>query len=119
MKYMVTLVGDGELTPWDQMSDAERRQLFGRFAEFSSACRDEEGVEILAGEALQGPSTATSLRTRGGDVILTEGPYAEAFEAFGGFYLMEVPNLDVLVGLVKLLPAYDMELRPVDESMTA
>ena len=48
----------------------------------------------------------------------TRAAGAEAFEGFGGFYLMEVPNLDVLVDLVKLLPAYDMELRPVDESMT-
>lgn len=118
MKYLVTLVGDGELTPWSQMTEAERQQLFGRFAEFSAACRNHPDVEIIAGEALQEPSTATSLRTRGGEVVLTEGPYAEAFEGFGGFYLMEVPNLDVLVDLVKLLPAYDMELRPVDDSMT-
>ena len=37
MKYLVTLVGDGELTPWSQMTEAERQQLFGRFAEFSAA----------------------------------------------------------------------------------
>ena len=112
MKYLVLLAGDGEVPPWTEMTEAEQAQLLTRFGEFDEACSARDGVEILSGEPLQEGATATSVRTRGGEVIVTEGPYAEAFEGLGGYYLMEVPDLDVLLELIRLLPPYDMELRP-------
>lgn len=115
MKYMILLAGDGELTPWSQLTEDEQAFLMERFADFSAACAERDGVEILAGEALQDPETATTVRTRGGSQIVAEGPFTEAYEGLGGFYVVEVPSLDVLLELVKALPAYDMELRPVDE----
>ena len=54
---------------------------------------------LVAGEALDGPEAATTLRTRGGAVQITDGPYAEAVEGMGGFYLIEAPDLDVLLEL--------------------
>ena len=44
------------------------------------------------------------MRTRDGQVQLTDGPYAEVIEGMGGFYLVEAPDLDVLVELLRVLP---------------
>lgn len=113
MKYLVLLIGDGELKPWSEHTEAEQAEVMGRFEAFDAACRDRDGVEILAGEALAGPDAATSVRTRSGQVQLTDGPYAEAVEGLGGFYLVETPDLDVLLELLRVLPAYDLQLSPV------
>lgn len=112
MKYLVLLIGDGELKPWPDHSAEEQAEVMGRFKAFDDACAAREGVEVLSGEALGGPSDATTLRTRGGRLQMTDGPYAEAVEGLGGFYLVEAPHLDVLVELLSILPPYDMQVSP-------
>ena len=113
MKYLVLLIGDGELKPWPEHSPDEQAEVMTAFEAFGAACAERDGVEILAGEARAGPTDATTLRTRGGTTTVTEGPYAEAVEQMGGFYLVETPDLDVLLELLRLLPPYDMQLSPV------
>lgn len=113
MKYLVLLVGDGEEAPWSSMSADEQAALMQKFGDFSARCEAREGVAILGGEALGGPEDATVMRTRSGQVTLTEGPYAEALEGLGGFYLVESPDLDTLVELLQALPRYDMQISPV------
>lgn len=115
MKYLVLLIGDGEIKPWDEHTPDEQATAMGRFRAFDEACAAREGVELLAGEALSGPSDATTLCTRGGELQMTEGPYAEVVEGMGGFYLIEAPDLDVLVDLLGVLPPYDMQISPVVE----
>jgi hypothetical protein len=83
-----------------------------KFGEFDAACRDRPGVELLAGEALSGSGDATVMRTTGGQVQLSDGPYAEVIEGMGGFYLVEAPDLDVLVELLGILPPYDIQISP-------
>lgn len=112
MKYVVLLIADGEVPAWSELAPEEQGELMGRFEAFDAACRDREGVEILAGEALGGPESVTTMRTRGGRVSLTDGPYAEAVEQLGGFYLVEAPDLDVLVELLRVLPPYDIQVSP-------
>lgn len=112
MRYFVLLIGDGELKPWTEHTEDEQAAVMSRFEAFDAACRDREGVEILAGEALAGPEQATTVRTRDGRELLTDGPYAEAVEGLGGFYLVEAPDLDVLLGLLRVLPPYDMQVTP-------
>ena len=117
MKYLVLLIGDGELKPWSEHSAEEQAEVMTRFEAFDAACREREGVEILAGEALSGPGDATVMRTTAGRVQLTDGPYAEAIEGMGGFYLLEAPDLDVVVDLLSVLPPYDIQIHPtVDPS---
>lgn len=117
MKYLVLLIGDGELKPWSEHTEEEQAAVMERFGAFDAACAERDGVEILAGEALAGPTHATTVRTRGGTVQLTEGPYAEVIEGMGGFYLLEAPDLDVLLDLLRILPPYDMQVTPaVDPS---
>ncbi len=48
-------------------------------------------------------------------MTITDGPFAEAAEQIGGFYLIDAPDLDTVIQLCKVLPAYDIEIRPVPD----
>lgn len=113
MKYFISLIGDGDLGPWDKLTPDEQQATLAKFGEFDDACAKRPGVEMLGGEALEDGSMATTLRTRGGELTVTDGPFAEASEQIGGFYLIESPDLDTIVELCRVLPAYDIEIRPV------
>ena len=71
----------------------------------------ELGGEILQGRALQPVATATSIRK---DVV-TDGPFVETKEAFGGFYLISAKDLDHALSIAKLCPAQfgGVEVRPI------
>lgn len=113
MKYLVLLIGDGAEKPWSEQTEDEQGAAMAKFGEFSAACAARDGVELLAGEALGDARDATVMRTSSkGRVALTDGPYAEAIEGMGGFYLLEAPDLDVVVELLRVLPPYDIEIHP-------
>ncbi len=112
MKYLVLLIGDGAEKPWPDQTEDEQAAAMATFGEFAEACAARDGVELLAGEALSDPGDATVMRTTAGRVALTDGPYAEVIEGMGGFYLVESPDLDVLVELLQLLPPYDIQIHP-------
>jgi hypothetical protein len=71
----------------------------------------EKGGKLVAGNALQPTSTATTIR---GDVV-TDGPFAETKEALGGYYLIEAHDLDQALDIAKLCPARfgGVEVRPI------
>jgi hypothetical protein len=94
-------------------TDDEQAAQLAELAAFDEACAARPGVEIVGGEALGDGSVATTLRTRGGELTITDGPFAEAAEQIGGFYLIEAPNFDTVVELCRILPAYDIDIRPV------
>ncbi|WP_161763260.1 YciI family protein [Stenotrophomonas sp. RIT309] len=110
---MLLLTGDGDVPAWEGLNESEQAALMERFEQFQSEC-DASGVEILAGEALQGGESATTVCRSGGARVVSEGPYAAAYKGLGGFFLVETPNLDLLLKLSDVLPPYDMEFRPVD-----
>lgn len=73
---------------------------------------------IVAGEPLQPTSTATSLQVRGGEVITTDGPFAETKEHLGGFYILECESLDEAMKWAAKIPASatgTIEIRPVPD----
>lgn len=113
MKYFVLLAGYGEGPEWDELTPEEQQAGIAQHIAFGQACDARDGVEIVAGEALGDGSTATTLRTRGGEMSITDGPFAEAAEQVGGFYLIEAPDLDTIVELCRILPPYDIDIRPV------
>ena len=72
--------------------------------------------EFKAGEALDQTSTATSVRVRDGETLLTDGPFAETREQLGGFYLVEAPDLDRAVEIASKIPTAKhgtVEVRPL------
>lgn len=113
MKYFVQLAGFGELPPWDELTPEEQEAGMAKHVAFDDACAARPGVEILSEAALGDGSMATTLRTRGGEVIITDGPFAEAAEQIGGYYAIDAPDLDTVIELCRILPAYDIDIRPV------
>ena len=59
------------------------------------------GAALLGGEALEPTTTATSIRKNGDTVDVTDGPFAEAKEALGGYYLIEADDLDAAIAIAK------------------
>ena len=113
VKYFVLLAGQGELPPWDQLTPEEQEAGMARHAAFDEACAARPGVEIVSAEALGDGTMATTWRTRGGEMTITDGPFAEAAEQIGGYYLLDAPDLDTVIELCRVLPAYDIDIRPV------
>lgn len=79
-----------------------------------------DNADRIQGSALLSPtSTATVVRVtgaRGGDVVTTDGPYAETKEALTGYYVLEAADLDEAVQLAAKLPAAwggAVEVRPI------
>ncbi len=113
MKYFILLASYGELPDWEELSPDEQEAQMADHVAFDEACAARQGVEIVSAEALHDGSTATTLRTRGNEMTITDGPFAEAAEHIGGYYVLEAPDLDTVIGLCRILPAYDIEIRPV------
>ena len=97
---------------WTQPEYAEEMKQYDEFGQEAAAL-------IRGGAALYQTSTATTVRVqggRGGDVVTTDGPYAETKEALTGFYLLECADLDEAIATAAKLPAaWDgaVEVRPV------
>jgi hypothetical protein len=98
---------------WDQSKPAE---MSGEYAEFNKAA----AAVLRGGNALYPSSTATTVRVsggRGGDVLTTDGPYAETKEVLTGYYVLECADLEEAVKTAAQIPAAwnggSVEVRPV------
>jgi hypothetical protein len=112
VKYFVTLASEG--TQWDDLSPEEQQADLERLEEFDRVCAAREGVEILAAEALDSGATSTTLRIgRERETTITDGPFAEAAEQIGAFYLLQAPDLDAVIEVCRVLPSYAIDIRPV------
>jgi hypothetical protein len=68
------------------------------------------------GNALQPVATATTVRVRDGEDLVTDGPFAETKEVLGGYYLIDVPDLDSALAWAKQMPNIrygSVEVRPI------
>ena len=70
----------------------EMQQVYDDVDVFNKKLTDA-GAWVFGG-GLEAPSTATVVRSEGGEVLTTDGPYAEAKEVLGGFWVIEAPDLD-------------------------
>jgi hypothetical protein len=98
---------------YDPLSDEERTAVSARYW----AIRDEPGV--VGGAGLKPAETATTVRVQDGDTLVTDGPFADTKEVFGGYYLFEADELDAAIALAATIPAARLggaiEIRPVLE----
>jgi hypothetical protein len=109
---MVTIYGDPE--GMSEASKEEQQAEVGRWFTYTEEL--QKSGAMVAGEALQGKETATTVHFDGGDEpTLTDGPFAETKEQLGGFYLIDVANLDEALDWAKKIPARGgvVEVRPV------
>ena len=80
-----------------------------------TAMLKEKGA-FVAGDGLKPVTTATSVRVRAGKVETMDGPFAETKEHLGGYYMMNVPDLDTALKYAAMIPTAawgTIELRPV------
>jgi hypothetical protein len=112
MKYMLLIYLDesagARATPADM--EASMKEWFA----YTDAMK-KAGTH-LAGDPLQGTRTATTVRVRNGKTLHTDGPYAETKEQLGGYYLVDVPNLDEALAWAARCPGArygSVEVRPL------
>lgn len=115
-KYVLLINGDAEA--WATTGPDEK----ARIDEGHSRFMDAEGSAVIAGHELAGASTAVTVRSRGAErPLITDGPFAETKEIVGGFYIVDVADMDEAVRLAALLPeasatySAGVEIRPVVE----
>lgn len=114
-KYLFLIYGNEQT--WEESSPQERTELEAGHAAFVAAA----GESVLAGHELLAGSAATSLRGSAvGRPTPTDGPFLETKEVLGGYYLMELPDLDAAIALAGKLPEVSaghggVEIRPVRE----
>ena len=90
-KYLLSLHSvEGEAGP--SMTDEEMHSYMGQIHVLEDEMKSA-GAWVFGG-ALHGPDTATVVRNQGGEVLTTDGPFAEAKEHLGGFYIVEAGDLD-------------------------
>jgi hypothetical protein len=112
MKYLLLIGVDPSAMPTDPAAQAAMSVEYTVVTEKMQAAG-----ELLGGEQLGTPDTATSVRVRDGRTLLTDGPFAETTEQIGGFYLVDVPDLDRALEIAATIPAAFnggvVEVRPV------
>jgi hypothetical protein len=95
----------------EALSPAEREELSREYF----ALREEPGIS--GGAGLQPVTTATTVRLADGRPLVTDGPFADTKEVFGGYYLYECDNLDQATDMAARIPALRLggtiEIRPV------
>lgn len=93
----------------------EQGEVMKAYGEFGAS----HGDKIRGGSALFPTHTATTVRIeggRGGEVVTSDGPYAETKEVLSGFYLLECADLDEAIKVAAQIPAAwegAVEVRPV------
>ncbi len=113
MKYVLLLYGDE--SRWENMTPEESAEDMKSWEAFYEELHG--GGAFLAGEGLQPTAAATTVRIANGEVVHTDGPFAETREQLGGFYLLECPDLDAALAWAAKVPDLgvngSVEVRPV------
>ena len=115
MKYMFLINLPAEGFSY-QPSPEEGRKMMTAYDEYNKML-DSKGARI-AGEALHPPATATTVRVRDGKTVTTDGPFAETKEQLGGYYVIDVPDLDAALSWAARCPGAangTIEVRPIFE----
>ena len=115
MKYLILIQSNQRtLELWDTLTD-EERMAFGRGHLELNDEMVKAGVHVAA-EGLADPSLAKWVSVRGGEAIVSDGPYAEVKEHLAGFYLIDCPSWDEAVAWAAKVPDAantQVEVRPV------
>jgi hypothetical protein len=114
VKYLLLVYLDES---WEKRSLAERQECYWGQVKVAEELASQGG-QYLGGNPLHPVSTATSVRVRDGQRLLTDGPFAETREQLGGYMLIDVDNLDDALAFAARGPLArvgTIEVRPVRE----
>jgi hypothetical protein len=113
MKYLLQNYPGRSREEFERLSEDERQAIVEEYL----ALRDSPG--FLSGAQLQPVETATTVRVQNGEALLTDGPFVDAKEHVGGFFVVDVDDLDAALEIAARIPAARMggavEVRPLVE----
>ena len=114
MNYMLLITRDPDA--WNALSPAEEQQVFGEFMEYTAKLSASQ--EYASGAPLQGVDTATTVRVQNNERLVTDGPFAETKETIGGYFVIDVADLDRAIEIAADMPSTRrglgcVEIRPV------
>jgi hypothetical protein len=112
MKYAFTIYTDESQR--ESATPEQTQQVSQAYGELTQEM-EQKGV-LAAGEGLYPSSTATTVRVRDGERDVTDGPFAETKEQLGGFYVLDVKDLDEAIEWAAKIPGAQfgsIEIRPV------
>ena len=112
MKFLLSQYGDEKAML--AMPREEAGRIHGAYMQYTKALQDA-GVYIT-NTGLRPTGDARTVRTAHGKLVVTDGPFAETKEQFGGFYLIDVPDADAAIEWAKKHPFTQfgaVEVRPV------
>ena len=111
MKYLALIYADERA--WDGLGDDERQAMMERYRAFADEAR--AAGTYVDGSELAPTTSATTVRVRGDETILSDGPYVETKEALGGYFVLDCDSFDEAVALAAKIPAASrgaVEVRP-------
>jgi hypothetical protein len=114
MKYMLLIhSGPDTWARFESLGEDEQNAIMREYFDIS------EAPGVSAAHQLHRADTATTVRVEDGRTLTTDGPFIDAKEALGGYYLYEADDLDSAIALAARIPAARMggavEVRPVVE----
>jgi hypothetical protein len=113
MKYLLQIYSDGAMAEFERRSADEQDAIVEEYRAIG------QSPGVLGGEQLQPVETATTVRVQEGQMLLSDGPFIEAKEYVGGFYLVDAADLDAALEIAARIPSARMggasEVRPVVE----
>lgn len=114
MRYVLMIATDekGEAA----LSAAEASAMLGEYGQFGEEM-GRRGV-LQAGERLRPTTDATTVRVRDGEVLTSDGPFAETKEQIGGYFVVDCKDLDEAIGVAAKIPGArqgSIEVRPIWE----
>jgi len=99
---------------WDELPEEDRKAIVGEYFALVEDLR-VKGCYVT-GAPLQSVTTATTVRVRDDEVVMTDGPFAETKEQLGGYFLIEAESLEEASAVAARVPAArfgSVEVRPV------
>ena len=117
MRYMLLIYSPESY--WASISEQERGKIYQEYLDFTDSIR--KSGHHIAGDPVERTAAATTVRVRDGKAVSTDGPFAETREQLGGYYIVDVKNLDEAIAVAAKIPSVrtgTIEVRPLIE-MTA
>ena len=112
MRYALLICTDESADP--AMSPEEASARMAEYATFGEEM-GRRGV-LQGGERLRPTTDATTVRVRDGEVLTSDGPFAETKEQIGGYYVVDCKDLDEAIEVAAKIPgarAGSIEVRPI------
>ena len=112
MQYLLMLYSDE--TMWNKMTPAQQQEGAAAYGAYTSALK--KAGALAGSNRLQPSSSATTVRTADGKSQVLDGPFVDTKEQVGGYYLIDVPDLDAALSWAARCPGAGhgvIEVRPI------